>query len=333
MEKNKLLLIGIDKYLHSGSLGNCKRDCSELAKVLNNKYGFQEADTIKIFDEQATKLNIFGILNSFAESTNNDENLIIFYAGQGFYEKSLGYWVPYEGDNRGYSCISNREILDLLDSIQAKHIFLIIDCCFSGAIFSGSSKNMNIELKENLPSRMALTSGRNESVIDGPPGQGSPFASSIIKSLHLNTNHKLPVSKLALEIQKDMIVSYNQAPMFGRINTAMDKGGELILKTNANGIDEESIEYSSSQLLKIDVKEYNSIIQSIANGRFEKGIKRLLELNIGLPDENSIALLSGKFFELNRRKLLGLPTNEEQYNEIIFAVLEIIKAQKEKYGG
>ncbi|MGE5439500.1 MAG: caspase family protein, partial [Bacteroidota bacterium] len=93
------LIIGINSY--SGywpSLRCAVNDAKEISKILKDRYRFDSV--ITILDKDATRRNIMQSLEWLSNNLNKDDNLLIFYAGHGQFNKVLnkGYWVPVDAN-------------------------------------------------------------------------------------------------------------------------------------------------------------------------------------------------------------------------------------------
>jgi len=192
---NYLLVIGIDKYDYSPQLNNAVRDAQTFQQVLLDKYQFKSEHTYEFYDKDATRKNILEVLGELENKITKNDNLILNFSGHGMVnaKKTKGFWVPVDAQSQ-VDYIPNSRIKDHLDEIQAQHIYLIIDSCFSGSIVARSDEFT--QRIEALPSRRVLTSGRNEVVSDGKIGSHSPFASCLIEYLRV---YEGPLSASRLE--------------------------------------------------------------------------------------------------------------------------------------
>jgi hypothetical protein len=151
------------------------------------------------------------------------------------YDKVLdeGYWIPVDaelGNNGDY--ISNAEIIKFLKAIKAHHIVLIIDSCFSGTLAQYKSME-GLERAEEFPSRWLLTSGRQEPVLDGKPGDHSPFAEGILDYLKLHKKDNVLISNLIQYVKTAVAHNVEQIPLGSPLHGVGDKGGEFVFHSIA----------------------------------------------------------------------------------------------------
>ena len=80
------LLIYVEKYKYLGNLRTPKRDVEAIAEILKNRYGFLEP---KIVPNPKNSDELLDILDDFKNRLNENDNLLIYYAGHG---SKGGYW-------------------------------------------------------------------------------------------------------------------------------------------------------------------------------------------------------------------------------------------------
>ena len=227
------VIIGNQNYDNLIDLDTPIIDAQSIASLLENKYGFEILDIIL----DGTRSDILSKLNNLKNTLQPYDNLLIYYAGHGHYDVAeRGYWLPKDAntvesdDNTNW--IPNDDITNLLSKINAKHILVIADSCFSGSLtFRGASNTKNREkLFTNLvtqKTRKALTSGKLEPVLDGGGKGHSIFANNLLKVLSEN-KLVLDVNSLFVEIKNLVSSSSNQTPTYGPIRDTGDEGGDFI---------------------------------------------------------------------------------------------------------
>jgi hypothetical protein len=222
--QNYLLLIGVNEYSNWNRLHNAVKDCKDISYILTNYYQFEKENVITLFDREATRENILETFESLQERLNENDNLLIYYAGHGYYDDraSLGYWVPVNARlNKIPDFIRNSTIHDYLRTINTKHTLLIADACYAGSLFSNTRGVLN----EDNRSRWAFTSGNIEKVWDGQPGQNSPFARYLIRILRNNTQPTLRANELILEVGDLVQRNTAQTPKGSALKNVGDLGG------------------------------------------------------------------------------------------------------------
>ena len=222
--KNYLLLIGVNDYSNWNRLHNAVKDCKDISYILTHYYQFEEENVITLFDQEATRENILETFESLQETLTDNDNLLIYYAGHGYYDDraSLGYWVPVNARlNKIPDFIRNSTIHDYLRTIETKHTLLIADACYAGSLFSNTRSVLN----EDNRSRWAFTSGDIEKVWDGQPGQNSPFARYLIRILRNNTQSTLRADQLIHVVGELVQRNTAQTPKGSALKNVGDLGG------------------------------------------------------------------------------------------------------------
>ena len=184
--KNYLLIIGIDTYSNGvPKLYNAVKDAEAFKQVLIEKYQFEEAQCISLFNKEATRRNILKTFDDLVGRLKAEDSLTFYFSGHGEWLKShhRGYWLPADAENGERSTyLSNIEVLDLIKLLKARHVFGLVDSCFSESLFV--QKNSTVPARQFfMPSRWLLTAGRLEPVSDGIPGTHSPFAKRLLVQL------------------------------------------------------------------------------------------------------------------------------------------------------
>ena len=236
-KRNQLLLaIAIDRYRSTAftPLSNAVRDAGLVIEMLQRRYGFELAAE-PLFDERATRSNIYGALTDLVAAVDDRDDVVIYFAGHGLQHTLLGigYWLPYDATEDVSTYITNSEIRNYLAGIRARHIFVLSDSCFSGTFAPpGNGVEWNqlyLDLNE-LTSRWILTSGGEEVVSDGLMGKTSPFARCLLRFLNENTNKFTSVTDLAGYVLAIMQHRSGQSSRAARIDGTGDKGGEMIFR-------------------------------------------------------------------------------------------------------
>lgn len=226
------IIIGVEDYNdpNINDLENPVKDSERLMNLLRTKYTFDDSNIIFLKNpkrEEITKQ--FDLLTD--KMTEND-NLLIFYAGHGYWDEKLkqGYWLPSDASkgNRG-TWFSNSDLKTYIGGISSKHTLLIADACFGGSIFKTrdafSNNTFAINELNKMPSRKAMTSGAMKTVPDK-----SVFIEYLVKRLNDNTEKYLSTEQLFASFKTAVINNSpnGQIPQFGDIRETGDEGGDFI---------------------------------------------------------------------------------------------------------
>jgi Caspase domain/PEGA domain len=231
------LVIGINSY-QSGipKLSTSVNDARAVKEVLVNKYGFSFGNVIELYDGQATRSKILRALRELSISLGDDDALLVYYAGHGIEDLAtgLGYWIPVDARPNEYDTyIANSDVRNYLKAIKARHIFLISDSCFSGSLLAtrampGDIDNRFYAQKAKKRSRIVLTSGGNEPVMDAGKSGHSIFAYFLLNTLKDYDEPFLIPTQIFTEVGKRVADNSSQTPQWGSLREAMDEGGEIV---------------------------------------------------------------------------------------------------------
>ncbi len=231
ISNNFLIVIGIDNYQYWPPLHNAVHDASGFEHELINEYGFNPDFTYELFDRDATHAGLRNALIKVKHNITENDNLIIYYAGHGYYDKEFddGSWIPanaHLGNELEY--IPSSLLIKYLSGISAKHIVIIADACFSGSLFIQDKSYKFDAGNDALASRWGFSSGNLEYVADGSAGTGSPFANYLINYLKQSKEKKLPISELIKYVSAKVHVQTGQNPIGRPLAIPGNQGGEFI---------------------------------------------------------------------------------------------------------
>lgn len=233
--KNYLLAIGIDSYANHTTLANAVADAKAFAKVMTTRYGFEYL-VEPIYDTQATQRNIRKALGK-CETLQDNDRLIVFYSGHGWYKTTskLGYLVPSDAeDDPNSDFIPVNFITDIFKAVKAKHILLVVDCCFGGSF--GVERNVSVaamtaKVAQDLDtkkSRMLLSAGGLEPVSDGlVTDKNSPFTKPLIEILETNQATEIVFSEFFTLLRKKTKWNTEQMPQYKVLQHLGHDDGEL----------------------------------------------------------------------------------------------------------
>jgi caspase domain-containing protein/Sel1 repeat-containing protein len=188
------LVIGNNNYRQVPRLRTAVNDAQEVAKMLQEQYGFR----VRLLTD-ATGYDLLRALEDLRGKLTKEDNLLIYYAGHGkMDEEERGYWLPVDAEaNSSASWIANENITGILDAMAARQILLVADSCYSGTLARSAmglpepvkTQDEMLRLVQQLTqkrSRIAMTSGRLEPVLDSGGGTHSVFAEAFLKALREN---------------------------------------------------------------------------------------------------------------------------------------------------
>lgn len=228
------LIIGVNDYDDPAiiDLDNPISDARKLHELLVTEYTFQEENMR--FLENATREDIIRAFDELSRVMTSNDNLLIFYAGHGWWDKNsnIGYWLPADArQDVKIDWFRNSTLVDYIKEVQSKHTLLITDACFGGAIFK-TRRAFNeapkaVEMLYNLSSRKAMTSGTLTEVPDV-----SAFTKYLVERLDDNDEQYLSSEQLFSSFRMAVINNSDVIPQYGEIRNVGDQGGDFIFIKN-----------------------------------------------------------------------------------------------------
>lgn len=224
------LLIAINEYKDPliNNLDKPISDAQKLFDVLVNQYLFEKTNVT--FLKNPTREQIISSFDKLERELTRDDNLLIFYAGHGYWNETTqkGYWLASDASKQNTAnWIGNSSISDYIKSIPAKHTLLIADACFSGSIFKTRDAFGNLDKSAqrlyDLVSRKAMTSGTLTVVPDK-----SVFVEYLLKRLQDNDEQFLSSEQLFFSFKPAVLNNTDNIPQFGVVGNAGDEGGDFI---------------------------------------------------------------------------------------------------------
>lgn len=235
------LIIGNQKYTRLQPLETPEADVTELAPLLRDKYGFKVTLLLN-----ATRYQILTEMNNLRGKLTEKDNLLIYYAGHGELDRvnGLANWLPVDAEpSSNANWISSSSITEMLNAMAARHILVVADSCYSGALTRSSVGQLETGLTEEARiewlkqiaatrSRTALTSGGLKPVLDGGGGKYSVFASIFIDILSQNQD-VLEGMRIYREVSARVVniamrQKFEQRPEYGAIRFAGGESGDFL---------------------------------------------------------------------------------------------------------
>ena len=244
------LVVGISGYQHLPHLVTPLNDAKEIATVLSDEYGF---NTEVLLD--ATRDQILEALDRLRRSVDENDSLLIYYAGHGYFDKDIdeAYWAPVDAGQDTYAhWIISTEITGTARAIPARHVLVISDSCYSGMLtraanvdMSSNASNRDAYLAKMLQtkSRTVMSSGGNEPVADSDaPGHfsnHSVFANALLQDLSQPQISEFTGEQLFVELKEQVGGRSRQVPEYNPIRDSLHDGGDFVfIHAGKGAIDE-----------------------------------------------------------------------------------------------
>jgi len=242
------VIIGVNDYQNWPKLRYAVNDASAIEETLINKFGFKRDHIRKLIDRDATRQRIMQVLGDEFTDVNKvqrEDRVFFFFDGHGATRsfadgRQIGFIVPVDADRENYvsTAISMTQLRDASDLIAAKHIYFVMDSCYSGLALSrgtGAFSRDRTYLEEvtRRTAREILTAGgADQQVADDGPGGHSVFTWALLQGLDgkadLDGNGFITASELGAYISPIVASFSRQTPSVG--NMVGSEGGEFIFE-------------------------------------------------------------------------------------------------------
>jgi len=256
------VIIGINAYKTWPKLSYAVNDARAVRDTLVRKYGFAADHITTLLDGEATREAILAALgDSLADSKKvaRDDRVLVFFAGHGVTRKlpsgkSQGYIVPVDAALHNYQSqsISMTNFQDASDAIPAKHLFFVMDACYSGLALtragggarSGDRRQYLMEITRRSAREVLTAGGGDEQVADNGPNGHSIFTWTLLQGLEgradLDNDGAITATELAAYVAPGVSSLSRQTPAFGHM--AGSEGGEFVfvLRPEDEFLNEES---------------------------------------------------------------------------------------------
>ena len=230
------LLIGVNNYPDPEimNLDQPVSDAEKLYNTLTTNYTFEKENVTLL--KSPTREEIISELDRLNRVITENDNLLVFYAGHGYWDKQdeIGYWLPSDSKKANTAnWMRNSTIRDYLRTVKTKHTLLIADACFSGGIFKTrkafTDAPKSIQKLYEYPSRKAMTSGTLKEVPDK-----SVFLLYLNKRLTENTQPYISAEELFGSFKIAVLNNSPNIPQYGEIKDTGDEGGDFIFIKREN---------------------------------------------------------------------------------------------------
>jgi hypothetical protein len=224
------LVIGIDRYIHLPDLRNAVHDARSVGRLLRDEYGFEVVELAN-----PTRAEILQTLTALRRRLEQQDNLLIYYAGHGWLDADAdeGYWLPVDADREDPTYwVSNDTITAQLRALRAKHVMVVADSCYSGKLTRGIDIGIRpsdyYERMAARRTRVVISSGGLEPVSDSGGTRGhSVFASAFLEALRGNET-VIDGSAVFSRVRRPVMTNADQIPEYSDIRKAGHDGGDFL---------------------------------------------------------------------------------------------------------
>lgn len=236
------LIIANNAYQHLDDLATPANDGLALARLLDERYGFR---TVTLFD--ASRYEILSQLNTLRAELTEDDNLLVYFAGHGAFDpaNNRGHWLPVDAEpDSTANWVSTVDVTDVVNAMSARHVLVVADSCYSGALSRDVSTDLDPGMSDALRQRWLQTMARNRSrhvltsgglrpVPDDAGNGHSIFANAFLDSLR-ESSGIVEISLLFREVRQRVedraqALQVEQTPTYAELKSSGHEYGEFLL--------------------------------------------------------------------------------------------------------
>ncbi len=242
------VVVGVNDYQSWPRLRYAVNDANAVEQILVEKFAFKRENIRKLINAEATRQRIMEVLGddlADGRKVHREDRVFFFFAGHGATRtmedgRQIGFIVPVDANRSNYysTAIGMNSLRDAADLIPAKHIYFVMDSCYSGlALARGTgafSKDLTyLEEVTKRTARQILTAGGADQEVadDGPDGH-SVFTWALLQGLggqaDLDGNGVITASELGAYVSPIVSQFAKQTPAVG--NLVGSEGGEFVFE-------------------------------------------------------------------------------------------------------
>jgi len=230
--KSFAVVIGINNYEKWPGLEFAIAD-AHAVKASLEKSGFDEI--IMILNKEATQRRILTeLFDRLPKMVDRNDRVLFYFAGHGQTEDlrgggKKGYIIPADAETDSYAstAVSMEQIRSLSSRIAAKHIFYVMDCCYSGLGLNRSAgvwPGISDYLRKVSAMRVVqiITAGGQGEQVQEREGHGlftTYFLKAIAGEADLDKDNVVTGTELGAYLRPTVSNASRQAqtPLFGRL--------------------------------------------------------------------------------------------------------------------
>lgn len=236
----RALIVANQKYTYLPDLNSPAKDGQDVGEILSSKFGFAVE---YLFD--SSRNEFLAKVNEYKNELGPQDNFLIFYAGHGVFDTdlNLGFWQLADAESEAaFTWVDTDRLTQTLNLFRTRNIMVIADSCFSAAMLRGAGE-FELGSPDDLgamqalidrKTRVALTSGGMEPVIDSSGGHNSIFAEELLRALaaseDIATAAQIFDRVRGRVASRSRLSGYEQIPEFSPLFGAGHDGGDFIFR-------------------------------------------------------------------------------------------------------
>jgi len=266
------LVIGESNYMHWSPLSGVAKDVPAVKQLLEEQ-GFQVEVGMDLGRDLMPRVKQFFHDKGYIENTR----LIFYFAGHGIQYDNDGYIVPIDTPNPRIKeiefyqkAIRLQEFVTLVEGLKSRHILMMFDSCFSGALFKyrgEEARSENIRYSTSQPVRHFITSGTENEKVPDDSFFREYFVEALKKRAADSNNDGYVTGTELGEFLKERVSnssSGRQHPQSAKLNNPKWDKGDFVFSFGGNEQNE--------NVPRAGLDSYNQGLAFLNRGEYEKAI-------------------------------------------------------------
>lgn len=230
------LVIGNNSYRHLPQLQTAVADARVVDSILRERYGFETKLLLN-----ATRQDIFQAISFYRQKLDQNDNLLIYYAGHGHFDRDAdkAYWLPVDARQEdSANWVIADDITSNVKAIPARHVLIVSDSCYSGTIYrslgmmtagEAAERSRFLQKMQAGRSRTLMASGGNEPVSDGGGDGHSVFARVFLTGLIKMERESFTGAELFRDfVQERVAGKADQTPEYNPLRNSGHESGDFV---------------------------------------------------------------------------------------------------------
>ena len=338
------IVIGVSKYSNpKDNLPGSKNDAESINQILRKTEKFTDVLYINNEENSATTKELITNFIS-AHKGKNITEFFFYYSGHGEFSNDEFYYVlsDFDSKKRNQTSLQNKEIDDLIKTLNPSIVIKVIDACQSGTFYIKEIGVLNkyfYDSQRSFQKCYFLNSSLN-SQSSFADQKISFFTASFISAIKEHKSKEIRYKDIIDVISDEFSGNQDQTPLFViqadltekfcLINDELKAYVSTIIETEGASQEEESKSLTLADLIKIDAQDYidkegvitalNKIKKEFEGFNLNKNLEELYSIHIEfLHEHEGIIKLNTikKWLDDNEHDYFVTSVYEDKYDDII----------------
>jgi hypothetical protein len=181
----RALIVGINTYSGVNDLSCCVADAQAMVEVLSrHRDGKKNFDCLALLDQMSDGSSISRptLRAALTDLFKFGGEVLLYFSGHGFLSQTGGVLCTSDATQHDWG-IPMQEVVDLATDSSARHIVLILDCCYSGAIANPATMNTGKSPLAAIRENMTVIAASRATEVSIEAGGHGLFTAALLDAL------------------------------------------------------------------------------------------------------------------------------------------------------